>query len=108
MQINKLQGQVGQAFSQAFSLPDFCPRLLVVRFLWQATRGYRLAPWRSPYLRWRIETYQGLHAERIGFREFAHFAWSHRHDLMRFLRWTSRMENSAGMPRNNRSLPPIH
>ena len=28
------------------------------------TRGYRLRPWRSPYLRWRIETYWGLHADR--------------------------------------------
>ena len=35
--------------------------------LWRLTRGYRLCPWRSPYLRWRIETYCGLHADRITF-----------------------------------------
>ena len=40
--------------------------------LWRLSRGYRLRPWKSPYLRWRIETYAGLHADRIGFREFIH------------------------------------
>jgi hypothetical protein len=67
----------------------------MLRFLWKATRGYRLAPWRSPYLRWRIETYEGLHADRIGFRDFVRFTWSRRHDLMRFLRWTGRMEQGG-------------
>lgn len=64
----------------------------MLRFLWRATRGYRLRPWRSPYLRWRIETYWGIPAERIGFREFARFAWTHRGELMRFLRWAGRMQ----------------
>jgi hypothetical protein len=63
----------------------------MIRFLWKATRGYRLTPWRSPYLRWRIETYQGLPAERIGFREFWRFSWAHRSELLRFLRWSDRM-----------------
>ena len=62
------------------------------RFLWKATRGYRLSPWRSPYLRWRIETYSGLHADEIGFREFWQFVWVNRRDLVRFLRWTEGME----------------
>lgn len=64
----------------------------MIRFLWKASRGYRLRPWRSPYLRWRIETYCGLHAEEIGFREFWQFNWKHRADLLRFLRWAARME----------------
>jgi hypothetical protein len=63
----------------------------LIRFLWTASRGYRLRPWRSPYLRWRIETYSGLHADEIGFREFWKFAWEHRRELMRFLRWSDRM-----------------
>jgi hypothetical protein len=62
------------------------------RFLWRATRGYRLRPWRSPYLRWRMETYWGMHAEGIGFGEFWRFAWQRRRDLERFLRWVERME----------------
>ena len=42
----------------------------ILRFLWNATRGHRLAPWRSPYLLWRIETYCGVKMQRIGFLEF--------------------------------------
>jgi len=62
------------------------------RFLWRATRGYRLSPWSSPYLRWRIETYSGLHADRISFREFWKFTWQNRRELLRFLRWADRMQ----------------
>jgi hypothetical protein len=60
-------------------------------FLWQSSRGYRLAPWRSPYLRWRIETYWGTHADRIGFQEFWKFIWVHGGELWRFLGWADRM-----------------
>lgn len=60
-------------------------------FLWRATRGYRLTPWRSPYLLWRIETYWGLHADRITPAEFWRFSWQHRTALYRFLRWAARM-----------------
>ena len=63
----------------------------MIRFLWKASRGYRLRPWRSPYLRWRMETYWGLHAESIGFKEFWLFTWRHRGELLRFLRWSDRM-----------------
>jgi hypothetical protein len=60
-------------------------------FLWRATRGYRLRPWRSPYLRWRMETYWGTPADAIGFQEFWRFVWQRRGDLMRFLNWAERM-----------------
>jgi hypothetical protein len=60
-------------------------------YLWTTSRGYRLRPWRSPYLRWRIETYSGLPAERIGFAEFWRFLWTNRAELWRFLQWTDRM-----------------
>jgi len=59
-----------------------------IRFLWNATRGHRLRPWRSAYLRWRIETYSGLHAETIGANQFFHFVWQEKGQLLRFLRWT--------------------
>ncbi len=65
----------------------------MIRFLWRASRGYRLRPWRSPYLRWRIETYSGLHADQIGFGDFWRFLWSHRRDLVRFLTWADRMSS---------------
>jgi hypothetical protein len=63
----------------------------VIRLLWRLSRGYRLRPWRSPYLRWRIETYSGLHAESIGFREFWRVVWGSRREFARYLRWAARM-----------------
>jgi hypothetical protein len=62
--------------------------------LWRLTRGYRLCPWRSPYLRWRIETYQGLHADAIGFGEFWSFAWRSRRELIRYLRWAAEADST--------------
>lgn len=60
-------------------------------FLWRATKGYRLRPWKSPYLRWRFETYLGVPADSIGFREFWRLVWRYRGDLMRFARWAGRI-----------------
>ncbi len=65
------------------------------RFLWVATRGYRFRPWLSPYLRWRIETYSGLHAESIGFRDFWRFVWQERRQLARFLGWVDEMHSQT-------------
>ena len=62
----------------------------MIAALWRMTRGYRLRPWLSPYLKWRIETYSGMHAERIGFREFWAFSWSQRRELVRYLKWAAR------------------
>lgn len=75
--------------------------LTLVRFLWNATRGHRLAPWRSPYLRWRIETYTGVKMQAVGFFEFWGFMWRERQELSRFLRWTAKMERYArAKPKN--------
>ena len=63
-----------------------------LRFLWTATHGYRFRPWRSPYLRWRIETFSGMRAEEIGFRAFWGVLWRERRRLLRFLRWVEEME----------------
>ncbi|MGH9660068.1 MAG: hypothetical protein ACRD96_16085 [Bryobacteraceae bacterium] len=62
----------------------------MIRLLWRLARGYRFTPWRSPYLRWRIETYWGLPAGRITFSQFWSFAWRQRRDLARFLRWAEK------------------
>lgn len=64
----------------------------MLRFLWRASRGYRLRPSKSPYLLWRIETYSGLHAEKITPRDFWQFVWRERSELWRYLRWTARMQ----------------
>lgn len=67
----------------------------MIGFLWSAGKGYRLTPWRSPYLRWRIETYWGVPAETIGFAGFWRFLLTHRVDMWRFLRWARRMRSLA-------------
>ena len=64
----------------------------MLSFLWIATRGYRLHPWKSPYLRWRIETYSGTPAESITARSFFEFIWAERRSLWQYLRWVQRMK----------------
>ena len=66
-----------------------------LRFLWHATRGYRLRPWRSPYLRWRLETYSGLHAETMTVGDIVRVFWRERTQFLRFLRWTSQIQREA-------------
>jgi hypothetical protein len=66
--------------------------LAPIRFLWNATRGHRLAPWRSEYLKWRIETYSGKKAESLRGRDVLRFAWESRWELLEFLGWTGRID----------------
>jgi hypothetical protein len=65
--------------------------LTALRFLWNATRGHRLRPWRSEYVKWRIETYSGAKAESIAFREFSRFLWNEKGRLLHFLAWTGQL-----------------
>jgi len=74
--------------------------LAYFRFVWNATRGHRLRPWRSEYLKWRIETYSGRKAESLQPRDIIAFLWRERWNLMRFLRWTDEIE---GMKRISHS-----
>ncbi len=69
---------------------------------WRLARGYRLRPWRSPYLRWRIETYSGIHADQIDFCTFWKFVWRHRADLVRYLRWADRERQLSRNPEFHR------
>jgi hypothetical protein len=62
-----------------------------LRFLWNATRGHRLRPWRSEYLKWRLETFTGKHAEDVGARDFWRFVLAERRQVLRFLGWLSEM-----------------
>ena len=71
----------------------------MIRVVWRLTRGYRLRPWSSPYLKWRIETWSGIEAETITPGVFIGFCWKHRRDLVRYLRWAdenSRQFSSGG------------
>ena len=78
--------------------------LPALRFLWVATRSYRLRPWRSPYLRWRIETYAGGKAEQIGLRDFWRFLWQQRRRLWAFLKWVEEMRKAEAVGRRQ---PPV-
>lgn len=66
-----------------------------VRFLWNATRGNRLTPWKSEYLKWRIETFSGKKAESLGMRDVLEFIWDTRRELVEFLRWTGEIDREA-------------
>lgn len=66
--------------------------LASLRFIWNATRGHRMRPWRSEYLKWRIETYSGMKAESLQTRDIFHFLWKEKWNLLRFLRWTDEMQ----------------
>ena len=66
-----------------------------LRFLWAATRGYRLRPWRSPYLCWRLETFTGKHADQVRLRDFLRFLWAERRQIFRYLRWLDEMRAYA-------------
>jgi hypothetical protein len=61
--------------------------------VWKLTKGYRFTPWKSPYLKWRLETYTGVHAEKIGFSEFWSVSWRCRKEFLRYLRWAARMNS---------------
>jgi hypothetical protein len=74
----------------------------MLRVLWRLTRGYRLCPWKSPYLRWRIETYSGLDARSIGFSSFWRFSWRERRNLFRYLRWAAQGGAGFSLPKTRR------
>jgi len=66
-----------------------------LRFVWNATRGHRLAPWRSEFLRWRVETYSGKPADSLRAKDILNFVWTSRWELLNFLAWTSRLQKEA-------------
>lgn len=69
--------------------------LAPLRFIWNATRGHRLMPWRSEFLRWRVETYSGKAAETLKTKDVLAFVWNSRWELLSFLAWTGRLDREA-------------
>jgi hypothetical protein len=72
-------------------------------FYWVAARGFRLTPWRSPLLRWRIETYSGIPAEEVTFGVFWKIMWQERHSFSEFLRWGARLRQLEARRRGSDS-----
>ena len=66
-----------------------------LKFIWNATRGHRFAPWRSEYLRWRVETYSGKPAETLRARDIFGFMWASKWELLSLLLWTGQVQKEA-------------
>jgi hypothetical protein len=69
--------------------------LAPLRFVWNATRGHRFAPWRSEYLRWRVETYSGMPAETLTAGKVFAFMWASKWELLSFLSWTGQLDKEV-------------
>jgi hypothetical protein len=60
-----------------------------LRYYWIISKGYRLRPWRSPYIQWRLETFFGGEAASLDARKFFTLLWRERARLSRFLDWVA-------------------
>jgi hypothetical protein len=60
-----------------------------LRFYWIAARGYRLQPWKSPYLQWRFETFLGKEAASLDAKKFFELCWKYRDRLKSFAQWAA-------------------
>ena len=58
-----------------------------LRYYWIISKGYRFRPWRSPYIRWRLETFFGHEATDLDAWKFFYLMWRERARMNRFLDW---------------------
>lgn len=65
--------------------------LNAIRYYWFSSKGYRLRPWKSPYLQWRMETFFGPSAANLSAPQFFRLLWTERARLRRFLAWVNEM-----------------
>jgi hypothetical protein len=63
--------------------------LNAVRYYWIISKGYRLCPWKSPYIRWRLETFFGHEAADLDARKLFALLWRERSRMERFLEWVA-------------------
>lgn len=76
--------------------------LRMLSVAWRLAWPDLFTPWRSPLLRWRMETYGSLDdrgvprsADAIDPKAFLQFLVVHRRPLMRFLRWAATLPTHA-------------
>lgn len=60
-----------------------------IRYYWIVAKGYRLRPWESPYLQWRLETFFGQDAADLDRAKFFRLMWRERARMERFLEWVA-------------------
>ncbi|MGH9718450.1 MAG: hypothetical protein ACRD4R_17205 [Candidatus Acidiferrales bacterium] len=58
-----------------------------LRYYWIIAKGYRLRPWKSPYIQWRLETFFGAEAAHLGPSDFFRLLWRERARMAGFLAW---------------------
>ena len=67
--------------------------LYALGYFWRLAKGHRLRPWRSPIIRWRFETFFGIHADTLTAGRFFGLLWRERRRIAAFLRWAKEMES---------------
>lgn len=60
-----------------------------LRYYWITAKGYRLRPWKSPYVQWRMETFFGKQASDLDAPKFFALMWRERARIERFLDWVA-------------------
>jgi hypothetical protein len=70
-------------------------------YYWIAARGYRLHPWNSPYLHWRLETFLGKEAESLSAWQFLKVLWNYRHNMQTFVDWAAERRRVQARARSN-------
>lgn len=60
-----------------------------LQYYWIAARGFRLKPWKSPYVRWRLETFLGKEAENLTAKKFFRLSWKYRAQMQKFVDWAA-------------------
>jgi hypothetical protein len=71
----------------------------LLQFYWLASSGYRLQPWKSPYIQWRLETFLGKEAANLDASKFFRFSWKYRKNLKSFADWSA-IRRRAQRPRS--------
>jgi hypothetical protein len=66
-----------------------------LRYYWIISKGYRLRPWKSPYIQWRLETFFGADAAHLSASEFFRLMWRERARMKRFLAWVQERRHDA-------------
>jgi hypothetical protein len=72
--------------------------LNALRYYWIISKGYRLTPWRSPYIQWRLETFFGHDAASLDARKFFALLWRERARLEKFLDWVHERHQAQRRP----------
>lgn len=70
--------------------------LNALRYYWIIAKGYRLRPWKSPYIQWRLETFFGAAAAHMTASKFFSLMWRERARMERFLEWVDVRHRAQG------------